>query len=614
MSVTVFCSIALGLSMLLIVAAIVIGACLHRAGFKRNGLVGGRRIFTPFQIFLACFFLAAVLVFYPIYHFDYLAGDKGFVKVLKAILLSAQNVLQLFTLNGGFDNVRDFFADGERVNATLSTVYTIYTSFIVLGAPMLTAGFVLSFFRDASSMLRYALRPGKEIYIYSELNERSIALAKDTLEGSKRGRIVVFTDVFEKNEEEDFELVLRAKRLGALCVKKDITEIGLRYSRRNNLRKLYLIGENEDENIRQALKLINRHRGTKYDTPQMQFFVFSNNIESEALLNSVDNGNMKVRRINENRNLALQELRTHPIFKKGGKKKINIVIVGLGGYGLELLKAICWCGQMPGYTVEVHVFDRENAEEKLKVHAPDFLKHNDSKREGEAQYHIKFHSGTDVRSACFSEEISEIRDITGVYVALGDDEMNIETAMRVRMALGRVYSAYDTDLPPIYAIVYSASKTDTVAQSNGLKNMNDEGYGITFIGALKDRYSLENIEQTDLEKSALELHLHWANSEQEREEAIGKFNHFEYYRRSSMAQAVYREQRERLGLVRMDETTAEGKRNNDILRNYEHRRWNTYMRSEGYILSENKDHIAKTHSLLIPFDELPEEEQLKDDF
>ena len=617
MNATVLCIITLSLSALLILAAIGVGAYLHRAELRKTNLKGRRRAISPFRLFVLCFFLAATLVLYPVYHIDYLVDDTGFVKVLKAILLSAQNALQMFTLNGGFDNINAFFSSGE-VNRTLATIYTVYATFILIGAPMLTAGFVLSFFKDATALLRYSLLPGREIYAFSKLNARSLALAEDILKDGRRGKIIVFTDVFEQNEEQDFELVLQAKRLGALCFKKDITELGLRYARKNSLRKLYLIGEDEDENIRQALTLIDRHRDTKYDTPLMQLYVFSNNIESEALLNSADNGNMKVRRINENRSLALQELKSHPIFENaieaGGKKKLNIVILGLGGYGAELLKSICWCGQMPEYTLEIHAFDKEDGEEKIRLHAPDLIKHNGSNKEHEAQYHIHFHDGTDVKSTHFFEEISKIQGITSVYVALGDDELNIETAMHVRTALGRIYPSNGSDLPPIYAIVYSASKTDTVAHSNGLKNMNDEEYGITFIGALRDRYAVDSIEQPELEKLALSIHLFWANTEDEKQKAIEKFNHYEYYRRSSMAQAVYRELRAQLGYHKMDEATNEGKLNNDLLREYEHRRWNTYMRTEGYILSDSKDHIAKTHPMLISFDELPEEEQLKDDF
>lgn len=83
MSVTVFCSIFLSLSALLIVAVIIIEMCLHRVELKRNGIAGRRRILAPFQIFAVCFFLATVLILYPIYHFDYLAGDVELVKIIK---------------------------------------------------------------------------------------------------------------------------------------------------------------------------------------------------------------------------------------------------------------------------------------------------------------------------------------------------------------------------------------------------------------------------------------------------------------------------------------------------------------------------------------------------
>ncbi len=44
---------------------------------------------------------------------------------------------------------------------------------------------------------------------------------------------------------------------------------------------------------------------------------------------------------------------------------------------------------------------------------------------------------------------------------------------------------------------------------------------------------------------------------------------------------------------------------------YEHYRWNVYMRSEGYVYRNNngkKDEIAKTHQNLIPFYDLNDEE------
>ncbi len=51
----------------------------------------------------------------------------------------------------------------------------------------------------------------------------------------------------------------------------------------------------------------------------------------------------------------------------------------------------------------------------------------------------------------------------------------------------------------------------------------------------------------------------------------------------------------------------------ELLKEYEYKRWSAYMRSEGYIeLGDKKDYIAKTHPLLVSYQALSIEEQNKD--
>jgi chemotaxis response regulator CheB len=71
--------------------------------------------------------------------------------------------------------------------------------------------------------------------------------------------VIVFTDVFEQDEERVFELTEEAKTIGAICFKNDI--LSLHFNRHSKNRQLYFftIGENETENVEQSLKLIAKY-------------------------------------------------------------------------------------------------------------------------------------------------------------------------------------------------------------------------------------------------------------------------------------------------------------------------------------------------------------------
>ena len=83
------------------------------------------------------------------------------------------------------------------------------------------------------------------------------------------------------------------------------------------------------------------------------------------------------------------------------------------------------------------------------------------------------------------------------------------------------------------------------------------------------------------------------------------FEKDEYNRNSSIAQAIYLHFRKILNINDTKSTRRE----------YEHRRWNVWLRFEGYVyndkISDGK-HLAKTHADLKAFDDLSSEEQTKD--
>ena len=115
------------------------------------------------------------------------------------------------------------------------------------------------------------------------LNSRSVALAK-SIRAKDRKAHLVFTDVYEQNDEPDYELLLEARDLRALCMKKDISHVDL--LERKGKVELFLIGGDESENVSQAVKIttelekLNKKKDVK-------IFVFSRKQSGAYIIDSV---------------------------------------------------------------------------------------------------------------------------------------------------------------------------------------------------------------------------------------------------------------------------------------------------------------------------------------
>ena len=144
----------------------------------------------------------------------------------------------------------------------------------------------------------------------------------------------------------------------------------------------------------------------------------------------------------------------------------------------------------------------------------------------------------------------------------------------------------------------------------GIKNYRGQAYDIEFIGDMESSYTEDVIIDSDLEADALNRHLKWGKEDE--------FWTYEYNYRSSMASAIHMKARIQCGIPgadkREDELTEEERNVIEVL---EHRRWNAYMRAEGYVFSGAKDKssrndLAKMHHDLVDFSSLTEEDKRKD--
>ena len=559
-----------------------------------------KRRLNFFNLSFAGVIIAAIVMFFPVH---YTLEEATAFGVLRATLLSIFNSVQIFTAGCEFSIIREGIVNCPE---SISMIYQIWAAILLVIAPMYTCVFVLTLFRNLSAHVGYYCSFFKDVYIFSELNEKSLALASD-IKSKNNDAAIVFTDVFEKNEENSFELIQEAKKIKAICFRKDVLVIDFKRHCAKKLISFFAIGNNETENLNQALKLIEQYK-TRENT---DLYVFSTNLQSEILLSSVDRGVIKIRKINEVRYLINHILYNDGydlIFKTArdnneGIKDISAVVVGMGRHGTEMVKALSWFGQMDGYKLEITAFDKDPlAEEHFTALVPELMsaERNGVFVEGEVYAKITIHSAIDVDTFFFAREITKLNNATYVFVALGDDDINIRTAVNLRMYFERMNIH-----PKIQAVVYNSQQKRAL---QGVKNFKGQNYDIDFIGDVESIYAKSVFIKSDLEADALARHKKWGSEED--------FWNYEYNYRSSVASAIHMKARIACGIPGAGKAEADlTDEEKNILATLEHKRWNAHMRSEGYVFSGSEDacsrnDLAKMHHNLVPFSHLSK--KLKD--
>lgn len=347
-------------------------------------------------------------------------------------------------------------------------------------------------------------------------------------------RRIYFCDVYPQAQDRHDELIDRANYIGATVMKRDVTELRMKWWCRS--RTIYLIGNDDNENIEQAAYLHNACTRSEtqnriLNNGRTEIYVFASNHESEFViddLNSktvndrvddVKNGRynkgkidkksfdiMRIRRVNEFNSFVTNFFwrRFDEFFgdaqKQNGTTEINVALIGCGKYGREFVKTLCCLGQLPNYKLSVRIFDRNI--DKIKAILPQELLDNvcddDKAQVGRPVYNITFEQCfVDVYSANFLNGIT--LDYTHVFVMLGDDELNVRVAMLLRTKFRREKS--DDGQPLIYAIVRDYQRDHNFKQGEKLVE-----YDIRPIGRTIARYSERAIQQKYIERWAKVVH------------------------------------------------------------------------------------------------------------
>ena len=618
----------------------------------------------------------------------YSFGDK--YTYIRPLLISIHNSLRIFILDGDFDIIKNSLNEQPEL---LSVLYSLYSAILYVVAPVMTFTNVLSLFKNIKGEIRFWFHKYKKIYVMSELNQKSVVLAKSIREKDRKS-VIVFTDVFEQNEEDDYELLTQVRDIKAICLKRDVTHLNI-VDKKGDI-EFFLISEDDGENVSQAVKIttelnkINKKHNVKV-------FVFSNKESSAYILDSVRYDNLlayagktgygessfKLRRINEIRQLAWNTVPKMKVFEiaQQNHNVISVLIAGMGSYGMEFFKTLVWFCQFEGYKLKLTIVDKltdgADGERTIKSiinhQCPELLKCNMLNVDGEAYYDIEVLSGIDLTTSGFEElalysgndeeklRLSQrIKETKVAIISLGDDDLNIETAVSFRSLFDRIHAfkakrdiQLEEEKIKIYSIVYDEQKSgilhcnDAIQESAFLRNHKDVPYHIHFIGDMSSQFNYDNIYDVEIEQKAFEQHISWvtveeniynewkargefdkinendwnfenAKSDNAMANARDKYEKYEYYRLSSMAKELYKDVVDN-SLSFLSKCTEKEMLQTCLCRNCirrkksEHMRWNAYTRCIGYSYNGGlRADRAKLHNNLISWNKLSELDKRKD--
>lgn len=595
-------SMCLGFSMLLILALII-------------GVIRYRHILRlAIPMAMAGVIAATTILVLPYY----LATENPVAGFLNSLLVS----LKIFIMNESLSEITRVAR--SNLAGFQADIYSVLLALLFLAAPLLTAGFIFEFLGNFFAHIVIQRKKKNEIFLFSELNNRSIMLARSirnkSIESGIKANIpvIAFTGTQQMKKPENLDLIEQAREARFLCIRKRSESLNL-----NSGQKITFIqiAENEDKNLNSTLTLIEKYRS--YTNRDICILVFSSQPEAEILLDSADKGQIKVRVIDESQIVAYHLFDQIPLYQADvtRKNKISILIVASVHTGMQILKTAAWCGQIDGLDLEINIIDIEadRWESEFTFQCPELMS---------GEYNIVFHKAHVLTTKFENILRDKCGDANYIIVTLGQDDLNIKTSLYLR----RHYLSSDPDYqnwPVVTLLIRDEEKYRVVSK---LKTSSKEKRDLDLhpFGSIEKLYSYDVMLDSELDKLALNVHASYesnSNPQIKRENVVASMNKYQLYRRSNVANALhikYKLWSLGLGYTRDDSELPEigYELTTDIkhrLVQLEHRRWNAFQRSEGWrsVTSEqvrkymltglNDGHrhfIAKLHPCICEFEKL----------
>ena len=597
-------------------------------------------------------FLASVFACFPAM---YLSDQAGF-----AVAMSISHSIRMFVVDTGVSDILDLLP-GDTLGGFFYP-YKVLVCLLYLMAPVFTLSVVLRYFSNFFEHFRLLLRGKQDLYIFSDLNARSLEIASGLWQASKKNKRKTGIIFCRSNEKDELntELEENARELNAVFVPGEMHH--LRLNNKKRYISYFYISDDDENNIDNTLLMIdNMTSGSswcesgKLNQRNTAVYCYAANSEAEILLDAKEKEDLRVVLMDDVRDAVYEQLYRYPLYtgvkmpeendKEGehhtgggiAGEKISLLIVGGGKAGTEFLKTAVWCGQMKDFELDIHMIDIKGnlIRKQLKEECPELFKKDTG-------YNIDIHKAN-VFSNMTEEYLDTLDDISYCVVCLGEDDNNIRAAMLLKKYY---YMRKNAAHPLICAYITSSRKR--AALWNLYENTRTGErlyYSIIPFGNREIYFSDQSDAAFVMEYLGLGVQAHYwrlnrESSREERRNAIKNYYDKQGNRRSSIASGLHISSKLwelGLGIMRVptDRTLRE------VFESYihpidfeeevkgkiepyyelEHERWMAYIRTEGWRLAtkdsdsqadirqcyeeyceqfKNQNYMMKLHPALVP--------------
>ena len=539
----------------------------------------------------------------------------SFLGVLKSILVSLLDVLNIFSGNG-------FYDISIKSGYILSNIYSIILSLVNLSVMISLIGFVLQFVGDIIEKIIFERKKYQKVYLFSGLNEKTLSIANSIKSNFGKNDAIVFIDLNPSSENRKI-----AKNLGAFYWSDSFKGGIKKIINRADYLDIFIFGKTEEENLAglndfSSLEFKSQMALTRVyveliNTPWNIYgnFVENNKLPKEKVI---------VNLVHSDENFILNDLYDYSVFenarydKKTKKSIIDVLIVGSENKSFEMIKTLLPLCQMPGYKLKITVLDNASEKASLKQKIPEIKDSNNTL--GESIYSVKYIENINYSSLAFEEAIkNNCPQFSFAFVCTDSEITNINLGLRINTLRYRENNGKD------YAIQICVDNTHIIENWTSEIRRN-----IQLVGGIENIYNYNFITMSNIERASQAIHeirqedkKRVAENQNKEYQVVSwtDYSNDEFKRHSVFARTLslkYKIQTMRkMGLeLNVAQTDTEWK-------TYEHMRWNMYTRTMGYInssnttvefadLNENEKMITKIHSCLVPFNELTPETQEKD--